>query len=59
MVELLFCGVSLVDKVAYAFDVSENSFSTCVVEEATDPSSYVIFIFAAKFPLSATLLCLK
>ena len=49
MADFLLCGMSLVDKFADAFYVSENIFSTCVVEEATDPSSYVIVSFAANF----------
>ena len=44
MVSLLLCGVLLVEEVAYTFDISDNDVSTCVLEESTDPHSYVISI---------------
>ena len=39
MVALIFCGVSLEDEVADAFNVSDNAASTCDVEEATYPGT--------------------
>ena len=56
MVVLLLCGFYVVEEVAYAFNITDKYASTCVVEEATDPSSFVIVSFAARFSLSATLI---
>ena len=56
MVALLLFDVSLVEVFANYFDVSENSASTCVVEESTHPSYCVIVMFAAKFALSDALI---
>ena len=53
MVDLLFCGMSLVDKFSDAFNVSDNAFSTCVAEEATYTSSCAIVSFEVKFKLYA------
>ena len=50
---LLFCGMSSVEELVYAFGVSDNSDSTCVVEKATYLSYCVIVSFSAKFALSA------
>ena len=47
---------SLVDDFADSFDVSENTYSTCVVEEATDISSCVIVSFSENFALSDALI---
>ena len=59
MVNLLFCGMSLVEKVSEDFDVSDNPFCTCFVEEATYPSSCVIFIFQPSLYYLPRLLCMK
>ena len=59
MVELLLCGVYLLEEVADASDVSDNSASTLGVEEATYPFSCVIVIFAANFPSFALLIWLQ
>ena len=56
MVALLFCGIYLLYEVSDAFDVYENAYSTCVLEEATYPSSCVIVGFEAKFAWSAALI---
>ena len=56
MLALLFCCISLVDEVVDAFGVSDHASSTCVVEEATDPSSCVIVSFSVKFESSAALI---
>ena len=53
---LLFCGVSLVEWVADAFNVSYDYASTYVVNESTYPYCYFIFSFASKFELSSVLI---
>ena len=56
MVALLFYGVYLVDEVADAFSVSDNTSSIYVVEEATYPYSFIIVSFEAKCVLSIMLM---
>ena len=56
MVVIFFIGVSLVEEVADILDISENSASTCVIQEATYPSSCAIVSFESKFELYAALI---
>ena len=55
MVSFLFCGISLLYQFLLSFRVSDNSSSTCIVEEATDSFYCVIVSFLVKSLLSVAL----
>ena len=55
MVSFLFCGISFLYQFLLSFRVSDNSSSTCIVEEATDSFYCVIVSFLVKSLLSVAL----